>query len=819
MNHPFVFICDKTALKEYGDLYDIMMAIVYAGGVNEMQTNKKDCNQVKSIVQSFQDKKNIGQHGEIALLKLLHEVEEQSETLTTSEHKGEFLHLKAQILALLVKVQFERLGKIDATMRNRLIRAVSLSPKDSFVNETVSKLFIYDLEEWIKPITFPIIRETDNVASKRKAASEVVNVAVEALNGEKWLNKIINDGQKAAEIIENNDLIKQYKEVSDQGKRLLGDLTRLSNAAEEYRSSLSGSFHPSKLQTEIKELIKSVEEIQSKWNQSSQTGVRQKSSALVQLNEMIGMDEVRFRVHQLYNYLQFQKMREQKGFKMKDEPSLNMILTGNPGTGKTTIARLLSSIYHELGILPRAEVVEVDRSNLVGAYVGQTEENTMRVIETALGGILFIDEAYSLKREGSSGNDYGQTVIDTLVSAMTSGEYAGKFAVILAGYPEEMRHFLWSNPGLRSRFPESNHIYLPNYSIEELLSIAEKVAFDNDYTFTEDALNQLSERIESLRVDDTFGNARTVRDLVLDVIFQKGANTSLEDELTFHDYTVIKKEDIPGIGSDSEDGPDIKLSHLVGLDEIKQEVRALSSFVQVQHERREQSLPTVPLQLHSVFVGNPGTGKTTVASIYAKILREKGFLKRGHLVIAGRSDLVAGYSGQTALKTRKKIRESLGGVLFIDEAYSLFSGAANDFGKEVIHTLVEEMTKHNENLVVILAGYPSEIKQLLSSNPGLASRFKKYFYFNDYTTDELIEIMKRYSDLYNYEWEKGIESFLQNELINRKVTGNGRFAIDLINNAIQQQAFRITDVENGKNNRVITLLTIDDFNNAIKQSN
>lgn len=163
-----------------------------------------------------------------------------------------------------------------------------------------------------------------------------------------------------------------------------------------------------------------------------------------------------------------------------------MIFTGNPGTGKTTLARLMAKIYHELGVLPSAEVVETDRSQLIGGFMGQTEENVRSVVKQAVGGVLFIDEAYSLKREGQSGNDYGQTAIDTLVSLMTGSEFGGKFAVILAGYPEEMRQFLDGNHGLRSRFPASNMIHLPDYTPTELLVIGERIASANDYVMTED---------------------------------------------------------------------------------------------------------------------------------------------------------------------------------------------------------------------------------------------------------------------------------------------------------------------------------------------
>ncbi|WP_407269826.1 AAA family ATPase [Radiobacillus sp. PE A8.2] len=538
------------------------------------------------------------------------------------------------------------------------------------------------------------------------------------------------------------------------------------------------------------------------------------SDPLEQLDKMIGLHDIKKYIHQYYYYLKYQQERKQLGFHMVDEPGLHMIITGNPGTGKTSIARLLASIYYDLGLLDTNVVTEVNRSHLVGSYLGQSEENTMSYVKQSLGGILFIDEAYSLRREGQTGNDYGQAVIDTLVSSMTSKEYANRFAVILAGYPEEMRQFLWSNPGLRSRFPEQNHISLPNFNVEELLQIAETTALSNDYFFTEEALHTFSGLIEQSKVDDTFGNARTVKDLVLKAIFKKGAAKTLKSNDNWIEHMRIDSADLDFMEEkDSNQQPMQQLEQLVGLNNVKQEVKKLSSFVRLQQQRKQNGLPTVPVQLHAVFSGNPGTGKTTVANVYSSILKKCGLLKRGHVVFASRSDLVAGYVGQTAIKTKQKVREALGGVLFIDEAYSLFRGH-DDFGKEAIDTLVDEMTKHNENLVIILAGYKREMERFISSNPGLESRFKKYFSFEDYQADELLQITSFHTARYQYELDEQAWAYLTMQLENSQVEGNARFIVNLIDEAIQFQALRMENAISNNQMQHFQLLTEDDFKNA-----
>ncbi len=249
-----------------------------------------------------------------------------------------------------------------------------------------------------------------------------------------------------------------------------------------------------------------------------------------------------------------------------------------------------------------------------------------------------------------------------------------------------------------------------------------------------------------------------------------------------------------------------ELKSLVGLAGVKREIVTFRNFLKVQGVRKSRGLSVPPTSYHLVFSGNPGTGKTTIARIIARIFKELGILSKGHLVEASRADLVAGYMGQTAIKTNKVIDSALDGVLFIDEAYTLSRSADNDFGQEAIDTLLKRMEDDRDRLVVIIAGYTDEIKTFVDSNPGLASRFNRYIDFPDYTPAELVEIFKHMVAKYDYTLSADAETALKQciaQAVSKKDArfGNGRFVRNLFEKSIERQANRLAaDVDLSKAN-------------------
>ena len=490
---------------------------------------------------------------------------------------------------------------------------------------------------------------------------------------------------------------------------------------------------------------------------------------LKDLDNFIGMDEVKSAVREIAYSVQNSIERAERGLGEQEKMSMHVILTGNPGTGKTTIARKLGEILAAIGYLDSGHVVEVDRAKMVSPYQGETPKVVDKLCDKAIGGILFVDEAYTLAPQNAAGerDNQGAQALEKLMKRMEDDR--GKFVVIAAGYRTEMENLFRINPGFKSRF--TYFLDIKDYSPEQLYQIMLVFAKEKKYIFSPEAEELAKKQITELynsRGND-FANGRTMRTLFDQICKRQAQRLQGEDISTMsnEELMTIKPADIPYEAPQTVDVSDClaKLDGLVGLAAVKKE---------------------------------------TVARIMADIFKTLGIVSRGQLVEADRSKLVAGYSGQTAIKTNQLVDQALGGVLFIDEAYTLKSNDGDTFGAEAIDTLLKRLEDDRGKFICIVAGYTDQMHDFIDSNPGLKSRFTQTVHFDDYTPDELTQIFLNLANKKNFTVDEVMRGaihrqFEQLYLRRDKNFGNAREARRIFDEAVERQSQRLVKLMNDPN--------------------
>ncbi|KPA35878.1 nfx1-type zinc finger-containing protein 1 protein [Fusarium langsethiae] len=486
---------------------------------------------------------------------------------------------------------------------------------------------------------------------------------------------------------------------------------------------------------------------------------RVNSPAWKSLQQLVGLKSVKEDLGLLFDMAQYNKQQEKNGRKPL-ATTYNRCFLGNPGVGKTTVAELYAKMLSELGIVSGGHVVTKRASDLLGKYIGWSESNTTKALEEANGGVLIIDDAHLLYQESScskSSDSFRNGIIDTLV-ANISGSASEDRCVILCGYADRMQNmFLKTNPGLQRRFPMENSLHFANYTDEELHQILKQKMERDDLTATDEAHGVARETLSRMRRRPNFGNGGDVETLLSRAKVHR--ITRLKDSTIgfadFHNQALEPQDFDPDFDRSrrADKHRNSLFQDFVGFDSV------IGKFQRYQKMADGMRRCGVDPKLHIpwafVFSGPPGTGKTSTARKVGRLFYDMGFISSADVVTCSVTNLIGQHLGTTGPKVIDQFERGLGKVLFIDEAYRLIG---DSYHQDAVGEIVDTMTnpRYARNMVVILAGYGKEMETLLSTNPGLRSRFPTVIDFPHMSPEHCLQLLSNLLATFNIGIPKSI---------------------------------------------------------------
>ncbi|MGP5164251.1 AAA family ATPase [Arthrobacter rhombi] len=456
---------------------------------------------------------------------------------------------------------------------------------------------------------------------------------------------------------------------------------------------------------------------------------------------LVGLAKVKQQVQGFVNTVKLSRKRAELGLPADDEFTLHSMFLGNPGTGKTTFARLFGKAMHQAGVVENDNFIEAGRAQLISENIGGTAKQTRALLEGGRGGVIFIDEAYALASDDSAG--FAEEAVTEILTFMEN--HRSDTMVILAGYNDKMHELLAVNEGLKSRI--KHRFDFEDYSSAEIAEIGLGELALGHYTVNEKLYRRIISTAYAQSSDRS--NARWVRSFNQDLRAKQGERVILIDTPTREDLTAIIDADLHALAGGGPEARETNLAEklseldaMTGLTPVKEWVRSLVAQANVNQRMIELDGGMERPNYHVAFTGNPGTGKTTVARTIAEIFHSLGILATPTVKSVAASQLIGRYLGHSSDNTHKAFDAAMGGVLFIDEAHQLRGGQGDNgtLRQEVVDAMITHLEDDRDKFVAVFAGYTGEMHEFFASDPGLKSRIPAEIEFPDYTTEEVAEI-------------------------------------------------------------------------------